>query len=118
MQMEDTSAVWPTTDSPFRILRAEKSSAATCAGPPWKGLVIGSSIESQDLDGSGPQGTLDLNPSLITAYYAEWTRGKWYLVGEYWRLPLRCTCRLLSLRSRSRSISNRGVPTCNRFVSW
>jgi hypothetical protein len=54
---------------------------------PWKGLVIGSSVESQDLDGSGPQGTLDLNPSLITAYYAEWTRGKWYLAGEYWRLP-------------------------------
>jgi len=54
---------------------------------PWKGLSLGASAETQGLDGSGPEGTLHVAPAFMTAYYAEWTRGKWYIAGEYWRVP-------------------------------
>jgi hypothetical protein len=53
----------------------------------WQGLTLGVSSQSQALDGSGPQGTVHLAPFLLTAYYAEWSRGKWYVAGEYWRVP-------------------------------
>jgi hypothetical protein len=54
---------------------------------PWRGLTVGSSAQSQALDGSGPQGTLHLVPAVTLAYYAEWTGGKLHLAGEYWRTP-------------------------------
>jgi hypothetical protein len=54
---------------------------------PWRGLTVGSSVQSQALDGSGPQGALHLPPAFMLAYYAEWTRGKLHLAGEYWRIP-------------------------------
>jgi len=54
---------------------------------PWKGLTMGSSAQSQSLDGTGPQGTVHLAPAVILAYYAEWKRGRWDLAGEYWRTP-------------------------------
>jgi hypothetical protein len=54
---------------------------------PWKGLTFGASVESQALDGGGPEGTLHVPPAFITAYYAEWTKGKWHIAGEYWRVP-------------------------------
>lgn len=52
------------------------------------GLSIGTSVERQGLDGSGPQGTVHIPPVLVTAYYAEWKKGKWYVAGEYWRMPM------------------------------
>jgi len=55
---------------------------------PWRGFTVGASAQSQALDGSGPQGTLHMAPALMLAYYAEWTRGKLHLAGEYWRSPL------------------------------
>ncbi len=55
---------------------------------PWRGLTVGSSAQSQALDGSGPQGTIHLPPALITAHYAEWARGRLLLAAEYWRSPL------------------------------
>jgi len=55
---------------------------------PWRGLTVGSSAQSQALDGAGPQGTLHMPPALIVGYYAEWRRGRLYVAGEYWRSPL------------------------------
>ena len=55
---------------------------------PLRGLVLGTSAESQSLDGSGPEGTMHVPPVFTAAYYAEWTKGKWYFAGEYWRMPL------------------------------
>jgi len=55
---------------------------------PWRGFTVGSSAQSQALDGSGPQGTLHMPPAFLLAYYAEWTRGKLHIAGEYWRSPL------------------------------
>lgn len=55
---------------------------------PWQGLTVGVSPQSQALDGTGPQGTVHMAPALLLAYYAEWTKGKWHVAGEYWRTPL------------------------------
>ena len=55
---------------------------------PWKGLMLGASAERQGLDGAGPEGSVHVAPSLVTAYYAEWRKGKLYVAGEYWRMPL------------------------------
>jgi len=54
---------------------------------PIQGLHVGTSVESQGLDGSGPEGTLHIPASPLTAFYAEWQKGKWYVAGEYWRMP-------------------------------
>ncbi|MBV8051364.1 MAG: hypothetical protein JOZ80_09260 [Acidobacteriaceae bacterium] len=55
---------------------------------PVDGLSIGASAERQGLDGSGPQGTVHIPPVLGTVYYAEWKKGKWYVAGEYLRMPM------------------------------
>jgi len=55
---------------------------------PWRGLTLGTSAESQRLDGTGPEGSMHVPPVFSQAYYAEWRRGKWYFAGEYWRMPL------------------------------
>jgi len=55
---------------------------------PWQGLMVGTSVESQSLDGVGAEGTVHMAPAFITAYYAEWTKGRWYVAGEYWRVPI------------------------------
>jgi len=55
---------------------------------PWQGLTVGTSVESQSLDGAGSEGTVHMAPAFITAYYAEWTKGRWYVAGEYWRVPI------------------------------
>lgn len=55
---------------------------------PWDGLTVGVSAQSQALDGTGPQGSVHMPPALLQAYYAEWTKGRWHLAGEYWRTPL------------------------------
>jgi hypothetical protein len=55
---------------------------------PWRGFTLGSSLATQALDGTGPQGSLHLAPSVALAQYAEWKKGRLYLAAEYWRLPL------------------------------
>jgi len=55
---------------------------------PVQGLSIGASTQRQGLDGSGPQGTVHISPVLLTGYYAEWKKGRWYFAGEYWRMPM------------------------------
>jgi hypothetical protein len=55
---------------------------------PVDGLSVGASIQRQGLDGSGPEGTVHISPMLLTGYYAEWKVGKWYVAGEYWRMPM------------------------------
>ena len=55
---------------------------------PWLGLTVGASVETQGLDGVGPEGSLHAAPAFLHAYYAEWTKGKWYIAGEYWRVPI------------------------------
>lgn len=55
---------------------------------PWEQLTLGASVETQTLDGSGPQGTMHMSPSFLTAYYAEWHKGKLHVSGEYWRVPV------------------------------
>src|SRR5581483_18549 len=55
---------------------------------PLDGLVAGASIQRQGLDGSGPAGTVHIPPVVLTGDYAEWRKGKWYVAGEYWRMPM------------------------------
>ncbi len=52
------------------------------------GLTFGASTQTQALDGSGPQGTVHMPAFFLTAYFAEWSKGKWYVAGEYWRIPI------------------------------
>jgi hypothetical protein len=75
---------------------------------PWKGRAVGASVESQRLDGAGPEGTLHVSPVFVTAYYAEWSRGKWYVAGESWRVPI-----ALNLQAGIESVS---IPVDQR--SW
>jgi hypothetical protein len=54
---------------------------------PVRGLTVGSSALSQSLDGTGPQGTIHLPAEMLLAQYAEWTKGRLHIAGEYWRTP-------------------------------
>jgi hypothetical protein len=54
---------------------------------PLKGLMVGSSVDVEALDGKAPAGNLHVAPYVITAQYAEFTRGKLLLAGEYDRTP-------------------------------
>ena len=54
---------------------------------PWRGLMRGTSFQSQSVDGSGPQGSLHVPPVFLAAYYGEWIKGKWHVAAEYWRVP-------------------------------
>jgi hypothetical protein len=60
---------------------------------PLHGLTLGSSVQSQSLNGVGPEGSLHVPPVFLAAYYGEWTKGKWYLAAEYWRVPFVATIR-------------------------
>ena len=55
---------------------------------PWRGLTVGSSAQSQALDGTGPQGSLHMPAELSLAQYAEWRKGNLYVAAEYWRTPI------------------------------
>lgn len=55
---------------------------------PWRGFTVGASVQSQGLDGAGPEGSMHMAPSFLDAFYAEWRKGKAYLAGEYWRSPM------------------------------
>jgi len=50
---------------------------------PLRGLVLGSSADVQALDGTAPGGNLHLIPFILSAQYAQFTRGKLNLWGEY-----------------------------------
>ena len=52
-----------------------------------RGLTLGTSALCQNLDGTGPQGSIHLPAALNLSYYAEWKKGRWDLVGEYLRTP-------------------------------
>ena len=54
---------------------------------PLRGLTIGSSADVFALDGTAPGGSLHAAPFLISAQYAEFTKGKFYFAGEYRRSP-------------------------------
>ncbi|HTW32943.1 MAG TPA: hypothetical protein VMD76_14775 [Candidatus Sulfotelmatobacter sp.] len=56
---------------------------------PMRGLLIGSSTQSQALDGTAPQGSLHMAPNFMDAFYAEWKWKKASFEGEYWRSPVR-----------------------------
>ncbi len=55
---------------------------------PLRGLTVGGSAQSQALDGTGPTGSFHMPPALILGDYAEWTRGRLHVAGEYQRSPL------------------------------
>lgn len=54
---------------------------------PLRGLTIGSSADVFALDGTAPGGGLHAAPFLISAQYAQFTKGKFYFAGEYRRSP-------------------------------
>jgi hypothetical protein len=54
---------------------------------PVAGLTLGFSAHVQAIDGTAPGISLHVAPLLITAHYAQLKRGKFYLAGEYRRLP-------------------------------
>jgi hypothetical protein len=53
-----------------------------------KGLTFGASADVLALDGSAPQATMHLAPSMSNAEYAQFQRGKLYFAGEYRRTPI------------------------------
>jgi hypothetical protein len=50
---------------------------------PWKGLILGFSPMVLALDGTAPGGSLRVPSFLMTAQYAQYTRGKFYFASEY-----------------------------------
>jgi hypothetical protein len=58
---------------------------------PVKGLTIGSSADVQAVDGTAPTGSIHLPPTLTPSFYAQFSRGKVYLAGEYDRIPINAT---------------------------
>jgi hypothetical protein len=54
---------------------------------PLTGLTLGSSGVVQGLDGTAPAGSVHVNPFLLDAEYAQFSRGKFYFAGEYRREP-------------------------------
>jgi hypothetical protein len=52
-----------------------------------RGLTIGSSADVLALDGTASGGSLHAPPFLISAQYAQFTKGKFYFAGEYRRAP-------------------------------
>ena len=53
-----------------------------------KGLTFGSSANVLTLDGSAPQASMHVAPTVSIAEFAQFQRGKLYLAGEYRRVPL------------------------------
>jgi hypothetical protein len=58
---------------------------------PVRGLTIGSSADVQAVDGTAPTGSVHLPPTLTPSFYAQFSRGKVYLAGEYDRIPINAT---------------------------
>jgi hypothetical protein len=55
---------------------------------PIRGLTVGASALVEGLDGSAPSARLHIPPSLISADYAQFEKGKFYFAGEYRRSPV------------------------------
>lgn len=77
---------------------------------PMEGLSMGASAQSQALDGSGPDDMVHVPPLLMTAYYAEWKKGKWYVAGEYWRSPMTIQAELGTVAMAQKSDSRSWYP--------
>jgi len=58
---------------------------------PVQGLTIGSSADVQAVDGTAPTGSVHLPPTLTPSFYAQFSRGKVYVAGEYDRIPINAT---------------------------
>jgi hypothetical protein len=58
---------------------------------PLTGLTFGSSALVEALDGTAAAGSIHLSPNVISAEYAQFTKGKFYFAGEYWRTPINVT---------------------------
>jgi hypothetical protein len=58
---------------------------------PVRGLTVGSSGNVQAIDGTAPNGSLHLPPTFAPSMYANFSRGKVYLAGEYDRIPINAT---------------------------
>jgi hypothetical protein len=58
---------------------------------PWKEVTMGASALSDSLNGTGPQGSVHLPPSLTLAYYAQWRWSRLHLAAEYWQTPVDLT---------------------------
>jgi hypothetical protein len=58
---------------------------------PVRGLTIGSSADVQAVDGTAPTGSVHLPPTLTPSFYAQFSRGKVYVAGEYDRIPINAT---------------------------
>jgi hypothetical protein len=58
---------------------------------PVQGLTIGSSADVQAVDGTAPTGSVHLPPTLTPSFYAQFSRRKVYLAGEYDRIPINAT---------------------------
>ncbi|MGA9393026.1 MAG: hypothetical protein WBV69_21530 [Candidatus Sulfotelmatobacter sp.] len=54
---------------------------------PFRGLTVGSGADVLAISGTAPGGGVEAPSFLISAYYAQFTRGKFYLAGEYHRDP-------------------------------
>jgi hypothetical protein len=56
---------------------------------PLRGLTVGSSGNMQAVDGTSPTGSVHAPAHLTPSMYAEFSRGKVYLAGEYDREPIK-----------------------------
>jgi hypothetical protein len=54
---------------------------------PFNGLLLGASADIEALDGTAPQGNMHIPSFLIAAYYAQFTKGKFYFATEYDKTP-------------------------------
>jgi hypothetical protein len=58
---------------------------------PLRGLTIGASVDLLALEGTAPAGGINAPTFGICAYYAQFTKGKYYFAGEYHRAPFDAT---------------------------
>ena len=58
---------------------------------PIRGLTIGSSADMQAVDGTASTGSIHLPSTLAPSFYAQYSRGKVYLAGQYDRIPINAT---------------------------
>jgi hypothetical protein len=54
-----------------------------------KGLTVGASAMVSGLTGTSPNGSINIPPELLTVYYGQYERGKFFAAGEYRRNPFK-----------------------------
>jgi hypothetical protein len=52
---------------------------------PVKGLTVGASAMVSGLTGTSPNGSINIPPEMVTVYYGQYERGKFFAAGEYRR---------------------------------